>query len=135
MFCDDVRRELGGKFTFIGCYGSDMYLNSFPATLTKLSVHWQAVAPLSDPFVELRVRLLRGEELLFEVEADPDALAQSTVAAAAGRTRMIIGGFMELPFLELGGPTTLELEGEFNGGKKLLGPKMHVSLVPEQGPA
>jgi hypothetical protein len=36
QFCDDVRQEIGNKFSLMGCYGSDLYVPAFPITLPKL---------------------------------------------------------------------------------------------------
>ena len=39
LFCDDLRREEGGKVTLVGLYGSDMIISgSFPAALPKLAL-------------------------------------------------------------------------------------------------
>jgi hypothetical protein len=37
VFCDDIRQEIGGKFSYIGVYSGFMFVNgSFPITLPKL---------------------------------------------------------------------------------------------------
>lgn len=42
VFCDDVRTELDGKVTLIGCYNADMvFPTSFPALLAKLGFYIQ----------------------------------------------------------------------------------------------
>jgi hypothetical protein len=33
QFCDDVRQEIGNKFSLMGCYGSDLYVPAFPITM------------------------------------------------------------------------------------------------------
>ena len=45
VFCDDIRVEVGGKLSFIGCYFNDMYIYSdFPVVLNKFCIavnYWQ----------------------------------------------------------------------------------------------
>jgi hypothetical protein len=36
IYCDDVRREIGNKLSFMGIYGPNILLNDFPAVLPKL---------------------------------------------------------------------------------------------------
>lgn len=38
VYCDDIRQELGSKFSYMGVYGSDLVLQSLPATLPKLCI-------------------------------------------------------------------------------------------------
>lgn len=135
IFCDDARHEVNGKVTLVGCYGPDMLVNAFPAVLPKLVVNWHALAPLEKPFTELRVMLMRGDEVLVRMDADRDTLSPMAAAAAPGRTRMLIGGIMELHFLEVTAPCVLELKGEYNGGEVLVGPKLFIANIPEKNPA
>jgi hypothetical protein len=44
VFCDDIREETGGKFSYMGVYGGALFINKpFPVTLPKfaLSVHYR----------------------------------------------------------------------------------------------
>jgi len=36
IFCDDIRQEIGGKFSYIGVYSGFMFVPAFPITLPKL---------------------------------------------------------------------------------------------------
>src|ERR1700675_16626 len=37
IFCDDIRQEIGGKFTYVGVYSGFMFIQpSFPVVLPKL---------------------------------------------------------------------------------------------------
>ena len=38
IFCDDIRMEIDGKFTYVGAYGGRMYVNApFPVTIAKFA--------------------------------------------------------------------------------------------------
>ncbi len=69
QFCDDVRQEIGNKFSLMGCYGTDLYVPSFPITLPKLCVFVHVRTPREQPFRRLTLRLMRGAEVLSELEA------------------------------------------------------------------
>ncbi len=74
QFCDDVRQEIGNKFSLMGCYGTDLYVPSFPITLPKLCVFVHVRTPRERPFTRLTLRLVRGVEVLSELVANPDKL-------------------------------------------------------------
>lgn len=57
IFCDDIRNEIGGKLSFIGCYNSVMFIPSeFPFTLPKFCVHFHILSPASLPFRTILAR-------------------------------------------------------------------------------
>lgn len=134
IFCDDARREINGKATLVGCYGPDMLVSSFPALLAKLVINWHAVAPLEEPFTSLRVKLMRGDDVLVEMTPDSEGLVSLAAVGRPGRTRMMVGGIMELHFFEVSEPCVLELRGEYNGGQTLVGPKLFISSAQEMSP-
>jgi hypothetical protein len=46
IFCDDIRNEVGGKLSFIGCYNAVMFVPSqFPCLLPKFCVHFFMLSP------------------------------------------------------------------------------------------
>jgi hypothetical protein len=44
-FCDDVRQEIGNKFSPMGCYGTDLYVPAFPIMLPELCAFVHVRAP------------------------------------------------------------------------------------------
>lgn len=74
QFCDDVRQEIGNKFSLMGCYGTDLYVPTFPITLPKLCAFVHVRTPREQPFQRLTLRLVRGGETLSELVANPDKL-------------------------------------------------------------
>ena len=79
-FCDDIRQEVGNKFSLIGCYNDEMLLpygTEFPAILAKLGV---AVTWYED-------RDAKHDKILFKVgmrrlDADPNADDEYSVGEA-----------------------------------------------------
>ena len=74
QFCDDVRQEIGNKFSLMGCYGTDLYVPAFPIKLPKLCVFVHVRTPREHPFERLTLRLVRGSDVLSELVANPDKL-------------------------------------------------------------
>jgi hypothetical protein len=53
IFCDDIRAEVGGKLTYVGCYAGTMFLPTFPFTMPKFCLgivymqrHGKVITPL-----------------------------------------------------------------------------------------
>ena len=66
IFCDDIRHEVGGKFSYIGVYSGQMFVPSFPITLPKLCLAMNVVTSADTPFRKLAMRLLMDEAVLAE---------------------------------------------------------------------
>jgi hypothetical protein len=56
-FCDDIRQEVGGKISLMGCYGNDMRFHgvAFPILIPKLCVHIVAKLPGDRPIPPLKL--------------------------------------------------------------------------------
>lgn len=70
FFCDDVRQEANGKFIFIGVYGDDIILNSFPTGMNLqmvLSARFEKAEPLE---IEIEARLSDKVALKGKIQAN-----------------------------------------------------------------
>lgn len=67
-FCDDIRQEVGNKFSFVGCYQGVMVLQQFPAQLPKLCAHIVVLTPVSKPFDRLVLRAKLNDDVVAELE-------------------------------------------------------------------
>lgn len=74
QFCDDVRQEVGNKFSLMGCYGTDLFVPAFPITLPKLCAFVHVRTDRGHPFERLTLRLVRGDDVLSELVANPEKL-------------------------------------------------------------
>lgn len=74
IFCDDIRHEIGNKFSYMGVYSSNLFVKEMPVTLPKLCVAVTAQTPISHPFKKLDIGLLKDDERILVVEATRDAL-------------------------------------------------------------
>ena len=70
IFCDDIRQEIGGKYSLIGCYNAELILQAvLPAALPKLCCAIRLVTPIDCPFVGVVFRAFAGDKLLAESNA------------------------------------------------------------------
>jgi len=72
-FCDDIRQELGGKITLVGCYTGEMTVHGqAPATLAKLGLQTKLVFPaeIAPRKIDVRIDFVPGEKTLFEATLD-----------------------------------------------------------------
>lgn len=120
--CDDIRQEIGNKYSLIGCYGPLMYVNSFPTFLPKLCAFVRVYTPIHKPFSKMSIRVLREDKILAEI----DIPSQSLEAFRKGKqpdgiTFQIVGTAIVLSPLPVEEPCVLRLEVEtedelLNGG-------------------
>jgi hypothetical protein len=86
-FCDDIRHEVDGKFTFIGVYSGSMFVRSaFPVVLPKFGINvmfFQKIA-IFDPLVSLRIFLPGDAEDAPSIEAEVQQAQASPPIAPLG---------------------------------------------------
>lgn len=81
IFCDDIRQEISGKISYIGVYSSMLFVNAFPITLPKLCLSVKVVTPASNPLQSLKIRVLKDEEIMQEINIDENVLTKSAESA------------------------------------------------------
>lgn len=67
QFCDDIRHEVNNKFSFIGCYLSELIVDEFPAVLPKLCTVVTLITPIEHPFEKLAIRAKLNDEQIAEL--------------------------------------------------------------------
>ena len=115
QFCDDVRQEIGNKFSLMGCYGTDLYVPSFPITLPKLCAFVHVRTPRESPFERLTLRLVRADEVLSELVADPEKLNAGEPPPGWARWLAMTGILAVTPF-HANGPCRLQVLAETESG-------------------
>ncbi|MCJ2038533.1 hypothetical protein MKK55_06110 [Methylobacterium sp. J-059] len=86
IFCDDIRNEVGGKLSFIGCYNSVMFASpDMPFILPKFCIHTHVISSAEHPLssVLLRCYVPGLEDPIIEepVETPPIAEQRKLVSA------------------------------------------------------
>jgi hypothetical protein len=98
QFCDDFRQEIGNKFSLMGCYGTDLYVPQFPITLPKLCVFVYVRTPKENPFGTLTLRVMRAEQALATLRANPDRLDAAEEMPSWTRWLTMTGVLVMAPF-------------------------------------
>lgn len=55
-FCDDIRYEVGNKYSLVGCYTSEMIIENLPLVLPKLCVSVSVHGLISKPYKQITIR-------------------------------------------------------------------------------
>lgn len=76
VYCDDIRREVGGKLSLMGVYNTVMYVQQFPVTLPKLWIMATYVVPHDKPPKNLKIRVLKNTEPLADLDVTPNHLQE-----------------------------------------------------------
>ena len=57
IFCDDIRNEVGGKMSFIGCYNGIIFVPpTFPLVIPRFCIHLQIFSPAQNPYTSIVAR-------------------------------------------------------------------------------
>ena len=114
QFCDDVRQEVGNKFSLMGCYGTDLFVPAFPITLPKLCAFVHVRTDRGHPFGRLTLRLVRGDDVLSELVANPEKLHAGDTPDWARWISMT--GILAVTPFHAGGPCRLRVLAETESG-------------------
>lgn len=133
-FCDDVRQELGNKFSLMGVYSMSLNVSSFPATLPKLCVNAVVSTPRKRPLSKAVLRVFRDDTMLVELAAPDEALKQARNAAGGTSVRYTLTGVIALVPLQLDGPCQLHVQVETDD-ETLIGDSLPVLLEAAPKPS
>jgi hypothetical protein len=129
LYCDDVRAEVGNKLTLVGCYGTDLLLNTFPIVLPKLAVYVRAYTPAEKPFQKLVIRLRQNDEqVIGELEFPSAQLAAEAQSNSSKHRWQIIQAVMFASPLLVQNPGFLRLDAETEDGP-LIGSKLVIHAM------
>lgn len=135
VFCDDIRQEVSGKVSLIGCYTGGMYVNELPAVLPKLCAHVRLVTMASQPFRYIKFLIYRDDEIVLEGEMSNAENREQAQAQAPdlkdewnGKIVTVTAQFVLSP-LELPGPCTMKVRA-IADGEELRGLALRVGLMP-----
>lgn len=62
IYCDDIREEVGNKVSYMGVYSKDLFVPTAPIILPKLCIAVKVVTEITDPFKQLEVRIVKGDD-------------------------------------------------------------------------
>jgi hypothetical protein len=130
--CDDIRMEVGNKYSLIGCYAGGIHVTPVPSALPKLCFSVKVYTPITRPFAKLVVRVLRGETSVAEMPFPPEGLAEPVANAPEGaRHRLLVANIVLSPF-PVEGPCSLRVEADTEDGT-LYGGTVQIEAGPAPG--
>ena len=88
-FCDDVRQEVGNKLSYLGVYGPNLIVQSYPTTLVKLCCVMSVRLPAGAAPKQVVFRLLKDDETLYETDLSPSDFKDATVASAESGAELL----------------------------------------------
>ena len=91
IFCDDIRFELGNKVSLIGVYGTDLYTNELPCFIPRIGVFFRVTCPNDDPVQKQRFQVLKGSEVLLDLEIPSEQIASETNMSVVPASRRPAG--------------------------------------------
>ena len=139
LFCDDIRHETSGKLTLVGVYSDALIVPELPATLPRLCLVARLIAPLAQPPRSVTLRVFKDDQLVQEVAARKEDLADMLRAAAhyPAQTRservQIVQFLVEFSPFQLDRPGLLRVHAETDLGR-LEGAPLQISTTPGTGP-
>jgi hypothetical protein len=74
LYCDDIRHEVGGKVTYVGTYGPDMFVPEFPFVVPKLCVALFMSMPWELEARKLVARVSLDGDLIADFDADIESV-------------------------------------------------------------
>ncbi|MCA8492537.1 DUF6941 family protein [Burkholderia arboris] len=113
VYCDDVRSEIGGKFTLVGVYSSDLQVPTAPVALPKLCVVSTFVVPINMDVTQLNFKLMKDDVEIAKFEIDTP---RKKPAINPLYTRWTYSNITTLSPFPIEGPGTLRVIAESNLG-------------------
>jgi hypothetical protein len=125
IFCDEIRNEVGGKLSFVGCYNAIMFAASkFPVTLPKFCIHFHVFSPVTQPYESVRSRCYvpgRSDPIAEEaievpkLEDQMDLLASLPKDGGSMPCIVVAASLVFTPF-EIPEPGLIQVRALINGG-------------------
>lgn len=135
IFCDDIRQEVGNKFSYIGCYQGELIVQMTPAVLPKLCVFASISTPKERPFKSLMLRVVQDDKVEFaRVEIPEEDLAKTNQIFDGTSTRKNINTAIVFSPFAIEKPTMLRLMATTEEGE-ITGPRLLIKVAATQEPA
>jgi hypothetical protein len=131
QFCDDIRQEIGNKFSLIGCYGGIIEVDPIPSVMPKLCALVRVHTPIERPFLKLVVRILRDDTPVAEVVFPPEAFVGESWKMLGAKGHALRAMIVMAPFA-VESPCDLRIEAETEEGT-LVGGKVWIRPTAPTG--
>ncbi|MEW6292791.1 MAG: hypothetical protein AB1544_05735 [Pseudomonadota bacterium] len=132
IYCDDIREEVGNKLSYMGVYSGELHVQAAPVVLTKLSIAVKVVTDFADPFKELEVRVLKGEDdsELLTTGPLPTPPNLEDIPGSGSKFMVAQMAFFLAPF-QIDGETILKVKARTER-EELVGMALRILVTPQQ---
>lgn len=134
IFCDDIRQEIGGKLSFMGCYQGELIVPMTPVVLPKLCLYATIWTPKDRPFKSLMLRVVQDDDKeLARLEIPEEGLAEVSLILDETATQKIVSTAIVFSPFAIEKPTSLRLMATTEEGE-IIGPRLLIKVVTAQEP-
>lgn len=121
QYCDDIRREVGNKYSLMGCYSSELIVEKLPAVLQKLCAQVRVITPIDQPFRKLLIHAFLNGDSIADIEIDTTKMSEMEKEASPDANWITVTAMLVLSPLAIEEPCMLKIEAEtedetFKGG-------------------
>lgn len=134
VFCDDIRQEVGGKVSLMGCYQGDLFVPFMPVALPKLCVFVTVSTPVGRPLKTLKVRVMQEETELVSIDVLEEDMKKVVLPFDDGVTRILANAVMVFSSFAVAAPTAIRVMVDTEEGE-MIGPRLRIKTMPEQATA
>lgn len=131
IYCDDIREEVGNKFSYMGIYTGELTVPNAPVLLSKLCVVVKVITDIDDPFENLEVRIVavKGDDETEILSTGPIPYPADRPQPDAGSTRFMAQmSFMMSPF-QITEETILRVKAITDEREELRGTALRIRIV------
>lgn len=137
-WCDDIRQEVGEKYSAMGVYTGVLLVPTFPMALPKLCLMLRIITPAEQPLRSVTMRILKDDAVLVETSLNEGQLTipepfPEMIPDNGERVRILAMPFMFSPF-NLDTPCTLRVRIQTEA-EELKGLGLRVTYLPGHIPA
>lgn len=135
IFCDDIRQEVGNKFSYMGCYPGELIVQMAPVVLPKLCVYALISTPKERPFKSLMLRVVQDDDVeLARIDIPEEGLAGASQISDGTSTRKNFNTAIVFSPFAIEKPTMLRLVATTEEGE-ITGPRLLIKIGATQEPA
>ena len=131
QFCDDVRHEMGNKYSLMGCYADELIVDKLPVVLPKLCAQIRAITPIDNFFSKLTFRAKINDDIIAELNIDINKLPDPVPTNSELRRYTVVAAMSFSPLL-IAEPCQLRIEAETEDGVIIPGSSLKIrERLPE----
>jgi hypothetical protein len=132
IFCDDIRHEVGGKMSYMGCYQDEIIVETAPVLLPKLCAFISIVTPEERPFESLKIRVVQDDDVeLARMDVPIKGITETNQIFDNTSTRKTINTAIVFSPFAIEKPTMLRLMAMTEEGE-IIGPRILIKVTATQ---